>query len=553
MRLPNLLATRRGRLVAFFALYVTEGIPLGFGATAVAFQLRKMGVGPAEIGAFVGSFYLPWAFKWAFGPLVDVFRSQRLGHRRAWILGTQLMMAATLALLVVADLPGQLGLFTAILLVHNTFAAIQDVAIDALACNSLQPDERGLANGLMFAGAAIGTAIGGAGVLQLMPYTGLQPTFFVVAAAILVVTALVVLPMREPQTDTPPGRTGLRAAAGEMRDFAVASFRSFLATRGALAGVAFALLPAGAMTLGLSLRATLSAEFGLGESEAGRLELWSNVISAAGMVLGGWLSDRFGRRRTLFVYLALMSLPVAWLGWRLETLGYGMPRAPGAEALAVSPLLGAALWAASMVYSFFLGLMYGTRSAIIMDVTDPRVAATQFTAYMAMMNLAIAYSATWQGLSAEALGYPRTLYLDACIGLLCLLVLPLIRPGGSDEPAGGAARRARGVSAVLSLACLAWLPFQLHGTVLGAARPIVDLFFTLVFVASAVVLLAAAALQARSAFTRLAPWLALGLLAMYARKLVGTEPLGLWVFGTVALAGAAGLARLAVHRWDELA
>ena len=87
--LPNLLATRKGRLAAFFALYVTEGIPLGFAATAVAYYLRKLGVGPAEIGAFVGSFYLPWAFKWAFGPMVDVFRSQRFGHRRAWIMGTQ--------------------------------------------------------------------------------------------------------------------------------------------------------------------------------------------------------------------------------------------------------------------------------------------------------------------------------------------------------------------------------------------------------------------------------------------------------------------------------
>ena len=74
MRLPNLLATRRGRLAAFFGLYVTEGIPLGFAATAVATQLRRQGVGPAEIGAFVASLYLPWAFKWAFGPLVDVVR-----------------------------------------------------------------------------------------------------------------------------------------------------------------------------------------------------------------------------------------------------------------------------------------------------------------------------------------------------------------------------------------------------------------------------------------------------------------------------------------------
>src|SRR5262245_59934968 len=97
MRLPTLLATRNGGLGAFFALYVTEGIPLGFAITAIATYLRRVGVGPAEIGAFVGSFYVPWAFKWAFGPLVYVFRSQRFGHRRAWILGTQFMMAVTLA------------------------------------------------------------------------------------------------------------------------------------------------------------------------------------------------------------------------------------------------------------------------------------------------------------------------------------------------------------------------------------------------------------------------------------------------------------------------
>jgi MFS transporter, PAT family, beta-lactamase induction signal transducer AmpG len=434
--LPNLLATRRGRLTAFFALYITEGIPLGFAATAVAFQLRKMGVGPAEIGAFVGSFYLPWAFKWAFGPLVDVFRSRRFGHRRAWILGCQLVMASTLAVLVMVDLPGSLALFTGILLVHNTFAAMQDVAIDALACNSLREDERGLGNGLMFAGAAIGTALGGAGVLKLMPYTGFQPTFFVVAAAILLVTIVIVWPLREPEEpQSPVLDAGVGAAQRwrnigvAMRDFSVESFRSFLATRGALAGVLFALLPSGAMTLGLAMRSTLSAEFGLSESEAGSLELWSNIISAAGMVMGGWLSDRLGRQRTLFVYIALMSLPVAWLGWRLQQLGYVMPQTPGSSNQGpLGPVLASALWASTMAYTFFMGLMYGTRSAIMMDVTNPKVAGTQFTAYMAMMNLAIAASATWQGVSAEVLGYPKTLFIDAGVGLLTLLVLPLIRP-----------------------------------------------------------------------------------------------------------------------------
>ena len=121
MRLPNLLETRLGRLVAFFFLYVTEGIPLGFGAVAIATQLRRQDVGPAEIGAFVGAFYLPWAFKWAFGPFVDVFVSERLGRRRGWILGTQIGLVATLLVCVPLDPVSQLGVLSAVLLVHNTW------------------------------------------------------------------------------------------------------------------------------------------------------------------------------------------------------------------------------------------------------------------------------------------------------------------------------------------------------------------------------------------------------------------------------------------------
>jgi PAT family beta-lactamase induction signal transducer AmpG len=554
LRLPNLLATRRRRLVAFFSLYVTEGIPLGFAAVAIAYHLRKLGVGPAEIGAFVGSLYVPWAFKWAFGPLVDVFRSQRFGHRRAWIIGTQLMMAGTLAALVVLELPQQLALFTAVLLVHNTFAAMQDVAIDALAVNSLREDERGLANGLMFAGASVGQLIGGSGVLFLAAYTGFTPTFFFVALAILAVTGLVAWPMKEAVVqavaDSAAAR-GLRHAAREMREFAVASFRSFLQTRGAFAGVGFSLLPAGAMALGLALRSNLSAELGLDETETAQLEFWSNVIAAAAMVLGGWLSDKLGRRRTLFVYLALMSLPTAWLAWRLQQLGYVMPRNPEAGVVR-EPLLAAALWTATLVYNVFLGLMYGTRSAIMMDVTNPKVAATQFTAYMAMANLAIAYSATWQGIAVEAFGYPKTLLVDALVGLLNLLLVFSLKPALGTEHVDAPARRARWTATVLAVLCLGWLPFMLQPELFGAARPIVNTFFTLVFVASALMLLAAAAMLPRSILTRAAPWVALALLAIYARRFVESGPLLHTLLGLTVIAGALLLAALARYRWDEL-
>ena len=574
MRFPNLLATKNGRLMAFFWLYVTEGIPLGFAATAVATQLRRLDVGPAEIGAFVGSFYLPWAFKWAFGPVVDVFWSERLGRRRGWILVTQVMMALTLLSTVLLTLPQQLGLFTVILLVHNTFGAMQDVAIDALACNTLHEDERGLANGMMFSGATIGTMIGGSGVLFLSGVTGFQPTFYVVTACILAVTVVVVVPMKEaagPARATVVG-SRLAQAGREMNDFAVESFRSFLGTRGAFSGLFFSLLPAGAMCLGLALQSNLAVELGMDDDQVALLGLWSSLLGALFCVVGGHVSDRYGRRRTLGVYLALMSLPVFYLMMELTRHGWIMPiSTTAANRPAVPAALVTALWIATLAYSVAQGLMYGTRSAIMMDVTNPKVAATQFTAYMAMANLAISYSATWQGIAIEAWGYPRTMLVDGILGLLCILLLPFMtrldagKVGLADEHGPSRARR---VAGVLGALCLAWWPYSVWQEQFGAAKPIMGTVFTLIFIASALFLLAGRALlgAAGGAAARAGTWLALPLLLMYGRyylDAIGTAVAGLMTPDTfkaaaqsvmLVVAVLAGLVLIALARqpWREM-
>jgi MFS transporter, PAT family, beta-lactamase induction signal transducer AmpG len=555
MRLPNLLETRRGRLAAFFLLYITEGIPLGFAAIAVATELRRRGVGPAEIGAFVASFYLPWAFKWAFGPFVDVFRSKRWGHRRGWILFTQIMMALTLVVLVLVPLPTGLGVFTAILLAHNTFGAIQDVAIDSLAVNTLTEDERGLANGLMFAGAAIGQAIGGSGVLLLMAYMPFQSSFFMVAGAIAAVTAFVVLPMKEAVAEKialPEGVSAMRAAVAETRMFAVQSFRSFVGTAGAYRGVFFSLLPAGAMSLGLALQSNLAVELGMNDDQVGHLNLWASIISAAFMVIGGWVSDKLGRRITLAWYLTFMSVPVLWLMWVLHQAGYVMPRPPGGP---VNAELITALWIANMVYSVFQGLMYGTRSAIMMDVTNPRVAATQFTAYMAMMNLAIAFAASWQGVAIEAWGYPTTLLIDAIVGPLCCLLLPAMKQPATFTDTHADAR-ARNTSLVLGLACLSWLLYWPSREVFGSGAPIMGTVYTFVFIASGLFLLAGREVLGAAAggWRRVSLWVSPLLLAMYARYWIDKLPAS-WAMPAevllygVPLAGGVVLLALASRNW----
>lgn len=552
MRLPNLLESRLGRLVAFFCLYITEGIPLGFAATAIATQLRRQDVGPAEIGAFVGSFYLPWAFKWAFGPFIDVIHSERLGRRRGWILGTQIMLIVTLLACMGIDLPAGLGVLTGVLLIHNSFGAMQDVAIDALAVSTLHEDERGLANGVMFAGAAIGTAIGGSGVLFLMPLLGVKGGFAFVAGCIAMVTIFIVLPLQEPKTIATIERVGhgLGAVGRQIRDFAGQAFRSFLGTRGAYAALLFSLLPAGAMSLGLALQSNLAVEVGMSDDSVAWLSLWSQVVSAICMVIGGQLSDRWGRRKTLFVYLALMSLPALYLMGVLLEHEWIMPVPQTAGRRVAPAVLVTAVWIATLTYAVAQGLMYGTRSAIMMDVTNPAVAATQFTAYMALMNLAISYSATWQGIAAEALGYPKTLLIDAITGVLCLLVLPWIKPVGRFDDGGGAGR-ARITAGVLALGCLAWLPYRMGVWSPGAAAPMFETLFTLIFVGSAVYLAAGAVVMAQNARPLARAGLAIAplLVAMYLRR---WWPEPAWLYEAVALLGALVLAAQALQSWQAL-
>lgn len=435
MRLPDLLSSRPGRLLAFLLLYVTEGIPIGFAATAVATQMRRQGLGVAEIGAFVGALYLPWGFKWAMGPFVDAFGSRRLGRRRGWILVMQLLMIATLLVAMRIELTRTVQvfgqpwlLFSLVLLVHNVFAATQDVAIDALAVSVLPEEERGTANGFMFGGAYLGQAIGGSGALFLAGAIGFPDTFLAVCAAIALVTVFVVLPLREPPAPPrlPTRGSALAAAAGEVATFARDALRAFTGSVSASVAVLFALLPSGAMALGLALQSNLAVELGFSDPQVAQLNLWSTVISAICCIAGGWVSDRFGRRGTLAWAMAATALPTLALAWRMQRHGWVLPVAAGSGRIAPEALVQM-MWASVIVYNVFQGLYYGVRAALFMDVTTPAVAATQFTAYMALMNLVTSYSALWQGHALARWGYPLTLAADAALGLLCLACLPWLR------------------------------------------------------------------------------------------------------------------------------
>ena len=192
------LNSRSGRLAVFSLLYLSEGIPVGFSTVALAAYLRGRGVSLTEVSTIVASVYAPWAFKWAWAPLIDLIRVRRLGPSRTWILFAQSMMIVTMAALLGFDLAGNTALLTTLILVHNVFAATNDVAIDAMAVRVLPPDEVGTANGFMFGSQYAGIGLGGSGALYLAGLVNFQVSFYFILVLMALILFGVTIPLREP-------------------------------------------------------------------------------------------------------------------------------------------------------------------------------------------------------------------------------------------------------------------------------------------------------------------------------------------------------------------
>jgi PAT family beta-lactamase induction signal transducer AmpG len=421
MASKDLLKTRKGRLLTFSLLYLSEGIPFGFSAIALTAYLRMQGVGLTEIGMFTASLYAPWGFKWAWAPLVDLIQSKRFGPKRAWICFAQSLMILTLGAIVFLDIAHDIRLLTLLIVVHNIFAATQDVAIDALAVRVLPKKERGIANGFMFGSSYLGQMIGGSGALFIAGTFGFNAAFPFVLVALGLILFGVTLRIHEPaieeDAETFPGVSIALQVLSRLKTFFIDLYRGFFRSGiGPIVGVAFSLLPFGALALGLVLGSTMQVDLGMTEDQIATLTIFTAILAALGCVTGGWISDRVGHRKALGAWYVLTTLPTFYLASQFTGT-------EGMEGITLRTF-----YIAVCAYSFTSGLVLGTSTAIFMGLTNPAVAATQFTGYMALHNLVYTYSSLWQGHYADIYGYARILTLDGWIAFAPLLLLPFLRP-----------------------------------------------------------------------------------------------------------------------------
>ena len=417
MNRGNLLGSRNGRFLTFGLLYVSEGIPYGFTSIAMVAFMRQQGLSLALIGTFVAALFLPWAFKWAWAPVIDLVKLHRLGGRKAWIVACTVMMIVTLMIAATVDFTTHFQLLLAMVVLNNVFCATQDVAIDSLAVSTLQAEERGRGNGVMFAGQYLGIALGGGGAMFVNGQFGFEAALASVAGLLLLTLLFVVIYVRDPHADPTSQRQSdlLRRLFKSMVSFVREVYASFWQSgSGPKIGVAFAMLPIGALALAYATLGTIQVDYGLKDHQIAALSIYNTIAAAIGCVAGGWLGDRFGSKRIVALAYALTAMPTLLLAVQIADAGL--------QAVPMNLFYGIIV-----AHGLFFGMAFGVRNAIFMGMTNPAVAATQFTAFMGMANIAISIGNYWQGLVAESMGYSVVLYLDALFAVLVIMVIPLLR------------------------------------------------------------------------------------------------------------------------------
>jgi MFS transporter, PAT family, beta-lactamase induction signal transducer AmpG len=375
--LTSLSESRALRLVNFAAIYFAQGLPMGFAVFAVPAWLAEARMATADIGMVSATTMMPWAFKVVWAPLVDRFKYRAMGRFRAWILGAQLgLVASTVALLALPSPLAHVRALGACLFAQALFASMSDVAGDGLAVEVLAVGERGLANAVMSGAQAAGNVIGGAGLSAVLAAAGFRAAAGTSLVLVLAACApTLVLRERARERLLPWTRGAAALVAADRAPLALAGSarlvaRSVLSPQSARGLVVWITTYFLSGCLGVLMTASAVRGHGFRQAEYASLGAMALAPNLLGALAGGRLADRSGRAPV--VAAALLLGAVSWAGFGLLSAQWSNKGVWIVQALVSAASSGALL---TVLTAFF------------MDVTDPRIAATQFAVFMALGNL----------------------------------------------------------------------------------------------------------------------------------------------------------------------
>ena len=377
----SLTRNRWLRLLTLCSLYVSQGLPQGFIYIALKNHLYERGFSVTAVGGMLSMISIPWAVKFLWGPVIDRFGIPAMGKRRPWLILAQgLTVLVVCALALIPDLDSNIQIMGLAILGMNVFIALQDVSTDSLAVDIVKEKDRGKINGFMYGSSYLGSFLGGTFIGGFLERDGgsIQLALGVLGACIFVIMLLPLFLRERPGEKLLPWTAGSSQLAEHEKHAKSTGllFRHIFQAFNRPVAIAAAVLALLAHVANSALSNIGSQHFitvvGWDSKDYSRLESIGYWFSLGGAVLGGFVADKFGAKRA--VVLAGSLLACTWILFsRLE------------QFWASKWLVGTNMF----VLAVLLGLMSVSMFTLFMNIADRRVTASQFTAYMALLNVSI--------------------------------------------------------------------------------------------------------------------------------------------------------------------
>jgi PAT family beta-lactamase induction signal transducer AmpG len=386
------------RMLTVLLLGFSSGFPFALTGSTLQAWLTDAKVDIKTIG-LLGMVAVPYAFKFAWAPLMDRFVPPFLGRRRGWAIVTQLGLIAGLVGMSLCD-PTVSALHIAYLaLVVAFFSASQDIVIDAYRTDIVTSGaEVGPGAAFYTSGYRVAMLASGAGALALADHMSWQQVYLVMAGAMLVG---VIATLSAPEPKIPP------SAPKTLRDAIVNPLMEFFKRPAAWEILLFLFLYKIDVFLATALQTTFLKQTGFTNTEIAYVSKGLGFAAALlGTLVGGTFMVKLGLRRALWSFGIFQG--VAGLSFALlASLGRNYPAMAGAIT----------------AENFCAGLGTAAYSAFMMSICDKRFTATQYALFTGFMALARSLAVAPSGYIQESVGWTTYFIIATVIMVPGLLML----------------------------------------------------------------------------------------------------------------------------------
>ena len=410
------------RVLQILALGFASGLPLLLTYSTLSAWLATAGVRRAAIGTFalVGA---PYAFKFLWSPLIDRLPPPLpLGRRRGWGITIQLLLIGAILSLGSCNPQHHLALMGAMALLVAFLSASQDIVIDAWRVEILEMDLQGPGAGMIQTGYRIAMLVSGAGALVIAARAGWFAAY--ATMAVLVGGGMLVFLFgpepKAPAETTHTGAAGWKGVRQALVTAVTGPFTDFmrrplwLVILIFIAGYKLGEAMAGVMAMPLYV----SLGFSLQEIAAVS-KLVGFFATAAGALIGGVVTARFGFRRSLLLCGVLQS--AGNLFYVLQAVG-GHRLGYLALCVTAENLTGAMAGSALVGY--------------LSSLCSPAFTATQYALLSSLAAIGRTVVASSGGVLAEKLGWAPFFLLTTVAAVPALVLLIWIGDRSQESGTG---------------------------------------------------------------------------------------------------------------------